>query len=554
MDGFAPGQIIDGRYRVVDALGEGGMGVVFRARHTDMDRHVAIKLLKSALLPDPDKVSRFMHEARTISRLKHQNIVNVYSVGLTDNGQPYIAMEYIEGKRLSDLISEQGVLTPAEALPLFVQVCEGLAHAHKHEIVHRDIKPSNIMVVSENGVPTAKVVDFGIAKSVAPNVQALTQTGLMMGSAFYMSPGQCLGRAADVRSDVYSLGCTLYEALTGDAPLQGDTIFETLSKQVSEDAPPLRVANPQLEGNDELQAVISCMMQKDAADRYQSMESLKRDLERILEGKPAANIPTAAAPKTEIAKRKPTLNLKFAIPLLTVGALIAVAAFVALNHPKTQLMPQDDMVTIIGRANELEHNDHGPEAISLYNKALEQAVAKNDVRTIAEMQHRIGWNWHKIWTSRGQKKSELETERNAYHWARRSISTLEPVVDKLEENPQKSFADYEAKRSLTLLTIAYDSAARIANSVGDPKETADMLRRLVNRYDSSGQYMIDRDRERAMCVSAIDTLIKRDVAMHEMEQAKECYTAFEHLVDEHFMDPAEAAERMALYKKLLKLH
>lgn len=551
MDGFAPGQIIDGRYRVIGMLGEGAMGVVFRASHTQMERQVAIKLLKSALLTDPDKVNRFVREARTVSRLKHRNIVNVYSVGTTDDGQPYLAMEYLQGNQLSDLISEHGFLQPSESLPIFIQVCEGLAHAHKHEIVHRDIKPSNIMVVVENGLQTPKIVDFGIARSIAPDVQALTQTGLMMGSAFYMSPDQCLGGAPDVRSDVYSLGCTLYETLTGRPPLQGENVLETLSKQVSEEPLPLGDANPDLGPCVGLQTVLTCMMQKDPSSRYQSMETLKQDLQRVLSGEAPSHVQESPsitiAPKT--SERGTTAG--FAIAAIAV-CVLALCFYLLAKEPQGRLGAKMDTVALTAKASGLEQIGQQQEAIALYEQALEQAIAARDVNTTAEMQRRIAWAFHKIWEADGKKESDTESERVALSWARRAVSTVEPQVYEVDTQ-EKRFPDYQFKERLTLLATCYDTTGRIAIGLRDIEERSDMCCRLATLYKKFNQNFVRRDSVRAMYMKALDYLIKHDAEIGQLESGKTYFADFEQVMKEHFMDPADATALTAQYKRLLKL-
>jgi serine/threonine protein kinase len=225
-----PGAILGGRYEVVSLLGVGGMGVVYRVNQIFLDKHFALKTIGKLQTSDT-KIRRFQLEARAAFAVNHPNIIAVNDFGLLDDGTPFLVMELIEGQTLTDRLKEKGgKLAITDVIQIFVQACFGLAYAHENGIVHRDIKPSNIMIL--NGIPlssegSVKIVDFGIAKFAQHDdgeVQALTKTGEIFGSPLYMSPEQCSGEHVDYRSDIYSLGCVLFEALTG-TPLSGVNMF-----------------------------------------------------------------------------------------------------------------------------------------------------------------------------------------------------------------------------------------------------------------------------------------------------------------------------------------
>ena len=262
-----------GRYAIQSELGRGAMGVVYKATDTALERTVAVKTVNMALEREgADKYeARFYQEARAAGSLNHPNIVTVYDVGKEAN-VAYMAMEFIEGVELRSLLGEGRALPVSQAVSIAVQVAEGLAYAHQHGVVHRDIKPANIMVVANGPV---KITDFGIARMRAA-ADELTQTGMMLGSPKYMSPEQVIGKRADHRSDIFSLGVILYEMLTGGAPFNGENVT-ALMYQIVNFAPPapsaVNAAVPQL-----LNFIVAKMLAKPLEERYQSAQDLAQDL------------------------------------------------------------------------------------------------------------------------------------------------------------------------------------------------------------------------------------------------------------------------------------
>jgi serine/threonine protein kinase len=324
-----PGTIIDERFEVLNEVGQGGMGVVYRARQKNMDRDVALKLLKTALAGNPDKVTRFQREARIISVLDHRNIVQIYATGFVDSGQPYIAMEFLTGRQLSDIIRERGAINWREAAEYTIQICDALDYAHRNNIIHRDIKPSNVVVCTDDttGGVTIKLVDFGIAKSLVEEGPALTRTEMVMGSAFYLSPGQFQGRAADASSDIYSLGCTLFEMLSGTPPFVGDTIFDTVSKQANESLPKVNQVNPDAKIPQDLQRLLERMTEKESEHRLGSPAAVRELLQRILQGQSIE----LAAPATVPTKARPRTNI-LSTSLISIAILAIVCCAFALFH------------------------------------------------------------------------------------------------------------------------------------------------------------------------------------------------------------------------------
>ncbi len=275
----APRQIIHG-FELVRKLGEGGMGATYLARQESMDRLVALKVLRKSLSRDEQFVARFRREAQLAGKLDHVNIVQAIDVGEA-SGFHYLIMEYVEGRNLGDLMPESGPMSEEMALHTVIQMARALEFAHKHGIIHRDIKPDNIMVTAEQ---IAKLCDFGLARQDDDGGTRLTQTGTAMGTPHYVSPEQARGdRTVDIRSDLYSLGATLYHLVTGQTPFSGSSAVIVMTKHLTEQLPWPQDINPTLSAA--TAQVIAKMMAKDPADRYQTPRELAEDLERAIDGK-----------------------------------------------------------------------------------------------------------------------------------------------------------------------------------------------------------------------------------------------------------------------------
>lgn len=273
-------------YEIDCLIGEGGMSSVYKVRHRALDKPMAIKMLHTHLERDVVQRRRFEQEAQALFMLEHPNIVKLRDFGSTkDSSKPYLIMDYLQGKSLADVLKESGPIPVNRALKLFMQICDALEHAHEKNIIHRDIKPSNIVLTEDTkGSEQVRIVDFGIAKFSQDDINpGLTQTGDVFGSPLYMSPEQCLGHKLDRRSDIYALGCVMYEALSGHPPLAGETALSTIHKHTSEMPQPLQVpdCDPKLREN--LDAIIFKTLEKDPEKRYQSMKSLRNDLQELLE-------------------------------------------------------------------------------------------------------------------------------------------------------------------------------------------------------------------------------------------------------------------------------
>jgi serine/threonine protein kinase len=275
------GKVFAERYEIESVLGYGGMSMVYKARHTLMDRTVAIKILHPDYTKEPTALQRFQQESKAAASLNHQNVVTVYDFGCAD-GQAFFVMDCLEGKSLAQTIDEEGPLTYQRAVNVFKQVCDGLEAAHRKGIIHRDLKPGNLILMpQEVGPELVKIVDFGIAKMMpSENSQALrlTQTGEVFGSPIFMSPEQCLGKQLDTRSDIYSLGCVMYEALTGLAPLMGENFLETLNKHVGEKPKPFSETAPGKQIPEQIEEAVFKCLEKNPDDRFQTAGELRQAL------------------------------------------------------------------------------------------------------------------------------------------------------------------------------------------------------------------------------------------------------------------------------------
>lgn len=275
------GSIFAEKYEILAVTGRGGMSTVYKARHTLMDNFVAIKILNSALVNDPLHIERFTKEAKTLSGLKHPNIVQVFDFGISENSKPYLITEYLQGESLADILQTSTNIPAQRAVSIFLQVCDGLSVLHKKGIVHRDLKAGNIFLVHEaDASDVVKILDFGIAKMLDDENkdQKLTKDGEVFGSPLYMSPEQCTGRKVDARSDIYSLGCVIYECLTGSPPHIGGSPFETMNKQCNEPTLSLRGIAPELPIPDLLDELVMKALMKDPQERQQTAEELKASL------------------------------------------------------------------------------------------------------------------------------------------------------------------------------------------------------------------------------------------------------------------------------------
>ena len=273
-----PGDIIADRYRVVEQIGEGAMGTVYRAEHVQISKVMAIKLLHHEVEQNPENVARFHREAEAASRLNHPNTVHVFDFGRTKGGSLYLVMEYVDGDDLGKVIAREGAMPFGRVAYLSAQVSGSIADAHAAGVIHRDLKPENIVIAHGRDGERPKVLDFGLAKLFEGNVEAqVTSSGTIVGTPYYMSPEQIQGHELDGRSDVYAMGAIMYECVVAEPPFDAPNPVGVLSKHLSEE-PTLPSQRSPISVPAEADEIIMRCLQKDPEDRYQTVEELRQAL------------------------------------------------------------------------------------------------------------------------------------------------------------------------------------------------------------------------------------------------------------------------------------
>lgn len=343
--------IVNDRYEIGKRIGRGGMAEIFQARDILLDRPVAIKVLFPEFATDPAFVERFRREAQAAANLNHPNIVGVYDWGKVNNTY-YIAMEYVNGRTLADILKQSGTLTPMQVCDVMSEVAAALTSAHQNGVIHRDIKPGNILVSTTGQV---KVADFGIARALGSGVeQGLTQTGAVMGTATYFSPEQAQGASTDQRSDIYSLGVVMYEMLSGSAPFTGENAVAIAYKQVHEQATPLnqRLASVPAE----VAAIVAKCMEKSPDDRYSSAEQVRDELRRFIEG-----MPVLAMSQQTASDQAATNGATQVLPQTDVNATTLISA----QNAATELLPKTPS-TATNSTNYPPYDDRSPQRTAVF--------------------------------------------------------------------------------------------------------------------------------------------------------------------------------------------
>lgn len=333
------GKIVAGRYRLLEKLGQGGMGSVYRAEHIEIGKQFAVKVLAALYGHDDEQRRRFLHEARAASTIAHENVVDVTDFGPAPNGSVFLAMELLVGEELSDLLDREGPLPWTRTKRIVTQVCQALQAAHEQGIFHRDVKPENCFRIDRHSTKDfIKVLDFGIAKimrSSSPD-ESLSQTGMVFGTPEYMSPEQARGATVDHRTDVYAVGIMLYEMVTGKVPFTGNSNLEILAQQANDPPMPPRKMAPHLAIPAELEAIILRTLSKRPEDRYPTVEALARAIDTIPTPEDSRSQAASDGFQTAVAVRMDRTRERLYITIIallgsSVLALVAVLALLLLR-------------------------------------------------------------------------------------------------------------------------------------------------------------------------------------------------------------------------------
>jgi serine/threonine protein kinase len=361
------GAMFGGRYQIIEELGRGGMGKVYRALDKELNEEVALKLIKSEIATHLNTIERFKSEIRLARRILHKNVGRMYEL-MEDKGIRFITMEYISGEDLKSLIRRVKQLTLGTVISITRQICKGLAEAHRLGIVHRDLKPSNIMIDKEGNV---RIMDFGIARSVGS--EGITETGMAIGTPEYMSPEQVEGLGIDQRSDIYSLGVIVYEMVTGEVPFKGNTPFSVALKHKSEFPREPRVLNEHV--SEDFNHVILKCMEKDKTLRYQSAEEIDADLNKIEQGIPTTErgIPRRKKETSSFLRRRWLITVA---GILLVAAILVTGYFI-LNKGKIGFGTEKSKSTVVASQSQ-EQEEKPPPAIEkpLVEETQEPATEK----------------------------------------------------------------------------------------------------------------------------------------------------------------------------------
>jgi tRNA A-37 threonylcarbamoyl transferase component Bud32/tetratricopeptide (TPR) repeat protein len=371
---------IGGRYKVLALIGLGGVGSVYKVRHVLLDRIYAMKMLNPGALAEFKVLQRFKEEAKAVAALSHQNLVSLQDFGLSEDGAPYLVMDYLEGESLESEIERCGHIEEKRAIAMFQAICDGLSYAHSKGIVHRDLKPSNIILAKdEHGNEVPKIVDFGIAKRQDVDIK-LTQTGEVFGTPLYMSPEQCLGKECDVRSDIYSLGCIMYECLSGKEAFGSESGIKTIIKHIHEEAKPLRKVCEGFDVSSGIEHVVGTCLEIDPARRPQTMQALSDSLERIASGKS-----TAPMVVPRIRRKQVTQLATVVATIFSSLFLILLAAVIYMSVTRPEYLRLSDKARAQANAGDYDA------AVTLEQKAVATALQAGNSVPPSHMAMMYSW-------------------------------------------------------------------------------------------------------------------------------------------------------------------
>ncbi|MBP9093353.1 serine/threonine protein kinase [bacterium] len=502
------GDVVGGVFAVLSLIGEGGMGSVYLVEHQSLRKQFALKIMRSESVNN-ESWQRFKSEAQTIASFNHSTFVKVYDLGVHENALPYYSMDYLNGRSLEEVLIDDGPLAEVDAIDIYLELLDGLAYAHRNGIVHRDLKPANIMLCSIDGARVVKILDFGISKltdSTAGKSQQLTVAGDVFGSPFYMSPEQCAGERIDARSDIYSLGCSLFETLTSYVPFDGANSFETMLMHQEDEPPELEDMPGNAQFSPAINLVIAKCLAKLPQDRYQSAKELALDLLRVKEGrdlltysqnypKRAANAGSASVAEESseinsagVLSRGPLRMVLLGSLLLTV-ALAGICALsfggkiglgevlplgFVLSAPSTereQDSAQDQDPPLASKAPSFKITDLPSTSSALHSKIeiLGDSIVENADKEIAETERQFGKNHPKV-ANRMTHFASVYREQENYVKA-------EPLYRRLEKIYRQNLgADHDFRiDSLNNLGLCCEHQSRFAEAAEYYNEVVSLL-------------------------------------------------------------------------------
>lgn len=543
------GTLFDDKYEILKAIGSGAFGTVYLATQADLGRQVALKILRPELLADPSVTDRFHLEAKALSKLDHKNIIVPYKHAISSNNTAYLAMEFFEGKSLAQMLRSQTPLPLSQTVDIASQVCEALAHANQNGILHRDLKPANILF---NGT-TVKVIDFGLAKIIgAQQIQKLTQTGFLIGTASYMSPEICLGEKPDSRGDIYSLGCILYECLTGYPPFAADTAVGTMFMHTNAEIPRIGKSIGEKDSG-ELNKILARALAKSPGDRFQTMDEFRAALQSIDRSNNSRSNEEAPAVIPELkgkARVKPLSvanceSIAIACGVFALTFAVASVCYKQLNNVVGDTRPLTFESSLTAGKNPAQpelDNGRSKRALALVAGAkgyrrvgqLKQAAVLLDdaielVATIKEPDKAkpiVYWNTALLYVDQTRyikavpmiKKAQAEWKaagetgraRECYAmlaygkvWQVKSKATLGELIHALDSFPKKN--------ALPISTAQFESIGNLARQSGYLKEAITLYDYALITAQPQAQFLI------------LFALANCNAELSNIEEAKQCY-------------------------------
>lgn len=498
------GKTIGGKYQILEVLGKGGMSVVYKARQQPINRIVALKMMAAHLSRDPQSIMRFLQEAKAAGQISHPNVVNVSDFGVAEDQQPYLVMEFVHGETLSQFLKERPCIPYKEAIPYFIQICDGLAAAHEKGIVHRDIKPSNIVLQSLSGEEKfrVRVVDFGIAKMIDAESQQLTKTGEIFGSPFYMSPEQCDGMQLDNRTDIYSLGVVFYETLSGVCPLAGKTTLETMRLHLEAMPESLQKAGLSEPVPLALENIIFKMMSRDREKRYSSMLEVKRDLAQVISGDTAALSGQLSYVGREISRKSKLIRS-------SVAAFVFVTILGVLAYPQLclalakQEYDQGNAALSGGQAEDAE--THLKKAVELSHIAGDKGAESRSLASLVRV-YRLSRKRELMEKARSRRQALIREELS-----RLDINAVPiDVIAALPANESKAAKHNNLQISNPRLQLGAsdvletDSLSKTGMDAKDKRELSNEAAGSIALADNRPQRTTTAQRSKTKLVSALD--------------------------------------------------